>query len=293
MIRHWNRHIQPVIELVKPRRVMEIGADWGWNTKKILAYCQASGCVADIVDPAPRPELHEVLAGFGKEYSYHPLKSLQAIPQLLTPDIALIDGDHNWYTVFNELSQMYARANETGALPPICIMHDVDWPYARRDMYYNPDDVPVAQRHAYAYRGMVPGVKELREDGMNGFHANALVEGGPQNGVMTAIEDFIASSKLDIRLYTLPYFNGLAFLVPQQRMTDELKSLIEGFFGKEELLKSCIALEEETNRLRARFQHTEARLIKRTEALQRARNMLAKQNETITALTGKNPPEPK
>ena len=32
MIRHWNRHILPIIELVKPRRIMEIGADQGWNT---------------------------------------------------------------------------------------------------------------------------------------------------------------------------------------------------------------------------------------------------------------------
>jgi len=293
MIRHWNRHVMPVIELVKPRRMMEIGADWGWNTRKILAYCKSNGCHADIVDPAPRPELHQVLADFGKElYSYHPLKSLQAIPQLLTPDIALIDGDHNWYTVFRELTLMFARASETDAPPPICIMHDVGWPYARRDMYYNPNDVPQAQRHPYAYRGMVPGVAELREDGMNGFHANALQEGGPQNGVMTAIEDFIASSSLDIKLYTLPYFNGLGFLVPEQRMTAELKALIEGFFTAEELLKSCIALEEETNRLRARYQMTETRLTKRTEALQRARNLLAKQKEVIEALTGKKTTAP-
>jgi hypothetical protein len=283
MIRHWNRHVMPVIELVKPRRIMEIGADWGWNTRKILAYCRTTGCHADIVDPAPRPALHEVLAAYGDEYTYHPLKSLQAIPQMLTPDIALIDGDHNWYTVFRELTLMYARADETAALPPICIMHDCDWPYARRDMYYNPNDIPAAQRKPYAYRGMMPGVSELREDGMNGFHANALQEGGPQNGVMTAIEDFIASSNLNIQLYTLPYFNGLGILVPEQRMTPELKALIEGFFSAEELLKSCIALEEETNRLRARFQQTEARLTKRTDALQRARSLLAKQKEIIDA----------
>jgi len=289
MIRHWNRHVMPVIELVKPSRIMEIGADWGWNTRKILDYCKTSGCHADIVDPAPRAELHAVLAEFGSEYSYHPLKSVQAIPQLLTPDIALIDGDHNWYTVFKELSLMFARASETDALPPICIMHDVGWPYARRDMYYNPNDVPQAQRHAYAYRGMLPGIAELREDGMNGFHANALTEGGPHNGVMTAIEDFIASSSVDIKLYTLPYFNGLGFLVPAQRMTEPLRALIEGFFTADELMKSCIALEEETNRLRARFQMTEARLIKRTDALQRARTLLAKQKETIDALQNKNP----
>jgi hypothetical protein len=293
MIRHWKRHVLPAIEAIKPRRILEIGADWGWNTREILAYCRTSGCRADIVDPAPRPELHDELAKFSSElYHYHPLRSLQAIPQLLTPDIALIDGDHNWYTVFHELKQLYARAHETDAPPPICIMHDVGWPYARRDMYYNPDDIPVQWRHPYAYRGMLPGVSELHEDGMNGVLANALHEGGPLNGVMTAIEDYIASSKLDIQLYVLPYFNGLGFLVPEQRMTAELKALIEGFFGAEELLKSCIELEKGSMRTRATLQKTETRLQQRTDALERARRIMAKQKALIEAFEAKKAAAP-
>jgi hypothetical protein len=285
MIRHWTRHVRPIIETVKPRRLIEIGADWGWTTREVVAWCQANGGHLDVVDPSPRPELHQELAIFPREfYSYHPLKSLQAIPQLLTPDIALIDGDHNWFTVFNELLQVYVRAHETGAPPPICIMHDVAWPYARRDMYYNPSDIPVAFCHAYAYRGMLPDISELQEDGMNGVLANALHEGGPKNGVMTAIEDFIESSKLDIKLYVLPYHNGLGILVPAQRMTAELQALIDGFFSGDELMQACLSVEKDSMRLRATLEKTETRLSKRTEALERARSLLAKQNARIEAL---------
>lgn len=285
MIRHWKRHVLPIINTVRPRRLIEIGADWGWTTREVLAYCKATGGHLDVIDPSPRPELHEELARFSREhYTYHPLKSLVAIPQLLTPDVALIDGDHNWYTVFNELSQVYTRAHETGAAPPICIMHDVSWPYARRDMYYNPDDIPTQFLHPYAYRGILPDVSELNEEGMNGVLANALHEGGPKNGVMTAIEDFIASSSLDIKLYVLPFHNGLGILVPAQRMTPELQAVIDGFFSSEQLMLSCLSVEKSSMQVRAILATTENRLKQRTDALTRARALLAKQQETIEKL---------
>jgi hypothetical protein len=179
------------------------------------------------------------------------------------------------------------RAHETGAAPPICIMHDVAWPYARRDMYYNPDDIPVAFCHPHAYRGMLPDTSELQEDGMNGELANALHEGGPKNGVMTAIEDFIASSKLDIKLYVLPYHNGLGILVPATRMTAELQALIDGFFSGDELMQACLSVEKDSMRTRATLQKTENRLSKRGEALVRARDLLTKQKAIIEALKKK------
>ena len=288
MIRHWKRHVMPIIETVRPRRIMEIGADWGWTTREALAWCRSNDARMDVVDPSPRPELHEELAKFDKSlYRYHALKSLQAIPQLLTPDVALIDGDHNWYTVYNELAHLFARARETDATPPVCVMHDVSWPYARRDMYYNPDDIPLQFRHPFAYRGMLPGESELQEDGMNGALANAIHEGGAKNGVMTAIEDFLAGSKLDIKSYVLPFFNGLAILVPAQRMTAELQAVIDGFFSAEGLMASCIAMEKDTNRLRAVMEQTENQLARRTQALERARELLAKQKATIDALRAK------
>jgi hypothetical protein len=83
MNRFWHRYIKPLIEIAQPSRILEIGADSGWNTRNILEYCQATGTHADIVDPAPQPSLHTVLAQFGtNEYRYFPLKSIAAIPQL-------------------------------------------------------------------------------------------------------------------------------------------------------------------------------------------------------------------
>jgi predicted O-methyltransferase YrrM len=276
MNRFWRRFIKPIMECVKPRRMMEIGADFGWNTVNLLAYCRASGAHLDIIDPAPRAELRAVLAPFDAEYTYIDRKSIDAIPLVATPDIALIDGDHNWYTVFTELTLLFARAAQLSVTPPIVLNHDVAWPYARRDMYYNPEDLRAEQRHPHAYRGMIPGSSELVEGGMNGVLANALHEGGPQNGVLTAIEDFIASNSVPVSFWKLPFFNGLGILVPKQRLTPELQRVIDGFFSAESLLETCQAIEEDAMRVRGELTATQIRLLKRTEALERARALLVK-----------------
>jgi len=61
MHRFWTRYIGPVIETAQPRRIMEIGAEFGWNTSRILQYCKRTGAHADIVDPVALPSLTSVL----------------------------------------------------------------------------------------------------------------------------------------------------------------------------------------------------------------------------------------
>ncbi|RDI98727.1 class I SAM-dependent methyltransferase [Dyella solisilvae] len=285
MNRFWHRYLKPLIDTAQPHQLIEIGADRGWNTRNILTYCRQTGARADIIDPAPQASLHQVLADFGPaEYRYHPLKSVAAIPQLDTPDLALIDGDHNWATVYSELTLLQARAEQQNLPPPIVLGHDVAWPYARRDMYYNPDDLDASQKHAHAYMGMLPGVNELVEQGMNGVLANALHEGGPRNGVLTAYEDYIESSGIDYTFRKLPFFNGLGILVPAARMTPRLQALIDSFFTAESLQEACMAIEADSMHLRAILTQTESCLTRRTAALERAREAIDLQRQRILEL---------
>ena len=101
------------------------------------------------------------------------------------------------------------------------ILHDVLWPYGRRDLYYTPETIPEQFRHPYAQRGMRPGRSELLPEGGGGVSPtlnNALFEGGPRNGVMTAVEDFIAESDEALRLVVVPIYFGLAIVVSEERL---------------------------------------------------------------------------
>jgi hypothetical protein len=274
MHRFWTRYIKPIVETVAPDRMMEVGAEFGWNTERLLNYCRETGTHIDVVDPAPHRALHDVLARFDKEYTYHPLKSLDAIPRLRPAQLVLLDGDHNWFTVYNELVLIYLHAAKAGQEPPVVLFHDIAWPYARRDMYYDPESLNVADRHPYAYRGILHDQSDLTDAGLNGHLANALHEGGSRNGVLTGVEDFQASSDVRTSLHLLPFFNGLGILVPEARMTPALRAVIDGFFSSESLLETCKVLEKDGMSVRADLSVMKVTLTKRTEALTRARKRI-------------------
>ena len=84
-------------------------------------------------------------------------------------------------------------ARRAGAFLPVMVMHDVGWPYGRRDLYYEPEQIPAEFRQPYDQRGMGRARKKLLPKGGGGLNPwmnNAETEGGPRNGVMTALDDF-------------------------------------------------------------------------------------------------------
>jgi hypothetical protein len=126
-------------------------------------------------------------------------------------DCILIDGDHNWYTVFNELRLI----RERGLLRRggMIFFHDVGWPFGRRDMYYQPDTIPQEYRHKHELKGIVRGRSQLVDSGGgNAKDWNAVHEGGPKNGVLTAIEDFQSAHPSEYRFCRVRLAAGLGIM---------------------------------------------------------------------------------
>jgi hypothetical protein len=274
MHRFWPRFISPLLLAAAPKRVLEIGAEFGWNTRALLELGREHGFFLDIVDPAPHPVFHEELAKFDGGYAFHAAKSLDVIDALPAPDFVLLDGDHNWFTVYNELQAIFLAAHRAGNAPPIIVMHDCAWPYARRDMYYDVTAIMEANRHPHARRGFVPGQSELTDDGINGHFANAVHEGGPRNGVLTAVEDFLAVAGSDVEFRRLPFFNGLGILVPHARRTDAVAQTVASFFSPASLLETCETLERDGMNVRVDLARCRLDLTRRTDALMRARTTI-------------------
>jgi len=189
--------IRPCLERARVRTVVEIGAEFGGMSQVLADWCAGVDGRLTCVDPAPKDEfLHWVAAN--PQVTHLPLPSLEALPQLAQcPDVWVIDGDHNYYTVRNELNQIDAICRREGK-PLLAFLHDISWPCARRDCYYAPDRIPPAHRHAYSYDAGVhvddDAVHINRGWRGHGQFAWALHEGGPANGVLTAVEDFLATA---------------------------------------------------------------------------------------------------
>ena len=229
MNRFWKNIILPLFNEIKPKVIVEVGCFRGDNTKNILEdYCKINNAKLKSIDPEPHVDFNPI--NFKKEYGdsfeYFKNLSLEIIPVLKDYDVILIDGDHNWYTVFHELKAIESNFFQDNF--PFIILHDVSWPYARRDLYYNPENIPDEFRHPYEKLAMFPGIEKLGNIGLNETLNNAIYENTPRNGVLTAIEDFIDSTSLDLTFFSINVFYGLGIIC--QNTDENRKMILELFY---------------------------------------------------------------
>jgi len=244
MFPFWETAIAPVIEASAATRVVEIGALRGETTALMLDRL-GPGVELHVVDPVPEFDPTEHEKRFPGRYIFHRDISHNVLPRLPAVDVALIDGDHNWYTAYHELRMLSATAREAGKPLPVLVMHDVGWPYGHRDLYYAPERIPEEFRQPYDQRGMQPGRRELLPPGRGGLSPtmnNAVQEGGPRNGVMTALEDFMREHDRPLRRVVLPLYFGLAIVVEEERLAHQpelarVLDRLESAEGRRELLE--------------------------------------------------------
>lgn len=193
--------ILEALALADAREIVEIGSEYGGMSPFLAEHCRARGGRLTTIDPSPKREFMEWLK-ISPDVRHHAKASLEALVDVDEADAWVVDGDHNWYTVYNELGHIDAISRRAGR-PLLVFLHDIGWPWARRDLYYAPEKIPGEYRHAHSFEaGVVLGQDRLIDGrgfrGMGQF-AIAKVSGGPRNGVMTAIDDFLAEALRDGR----------------------------------------------------------------------------------------------
>lgn len=207
----FSSEILDCLEIVRPSRIVEIGSESGGVTMELAEWARAHDAVLVTIDPDPAPVVQaassdnpslEVVTG----------ASPAALAGLERGDVYVIDGDHNHWTVLEELRFAFGDGDST----PLVVLHDIAWPCARRDQYYAPERLPGGAVHEHSFRGGVrPGNPGLVADGFQGAgaFARAIREGGSANGVLTAVEDFM-DERAGLELLRIPCVFGLGFLYP-------------------------------------------------------------------------------
>ena len=222
MLAFWPEIIHPLLQELDPKHIVEIGSEEGKTTRLLLQFAQSRGAVVHAVDPGPVFDVAAWQKQYGETFDFHRLPSLVALCAIERFDAVLIDGDHNWFTVFNELQLIERRALDATRPMPLILLHDVAWPYGRRDLYYAPDAIPAEHRQPWAKKGISPTRSELLDQGgLNAKMCNALREGGKRNGVLTAVEDYLAQTMFRFQLVVIPAVFGLAILLPEPLAADK------------------------------------------------------------------------
>ena len=232
MNRFWNSIMLPILKSIDAKYIVEIGSETGVNTINILEYCIEYDGHMTSIDPFPLFDINEFKDKYGDKFEIYQDLSLNVLSQLNDYDAILIDGDHNWYTVYNELKLI--EQNFKCKKFPLVFLHDIGWPYARRDLYYNPDNIPEEYRQSYEKKGMYPDKSELEEErGLNYFLNNAVRDDTLKNGVLTAVEDFIYESELEFSFITIDAFFGFGILFPENK---ELESFVKETIANSDLI---------------------------------------------------------
>jgi HAD superfamily hydrolase (TIGR01549 family) len=204
--------LAPLLAVLRPQSICEIGVEGGLGAGFLLECCREIGCRYTGIDPALPDPVRQMIEDAG--HRLVPKKSLAVLADLPLQDVYFIDGDHNYYTVRNELAIILNAARRADRYPCI-LLHDVAWPCARRDFYYCPSDIPDEARHEYDFEcGVALDHPELVRGGFRscGIYALAKREGGPRNGVLTAVEDALVDGNSDWELIIIPVVFGLGIL---------------------------------------------------------------------------------
>ncbi|HUZ29379.1 MAG TPA: class I SAM-dependent methyltransferase [Solirubrobacteraceae bacterium] len=203
--------ILAALETSGAESAIEIGAYAGDFTHLLLLWGGPRGMKVTAVDPSPQPEL-EQLADEHAELELIREPSLTALERIPLADAIVLDGDHNYYTVTEELRRIAERSHSERQHLPLILLHDVCWPHGRRDDYYDPDQIPPEYRQPVVEGGgLYPGVTGVYTGALP-YKWPAAEEGGPRNGVLTAVEDFIEAHEERLRLAVVPTFYGLGLL---------------------------------------------------------------------------------
>ena len=229
---HFASEYRRLMDTLRITRIAEIGSETGLNTAELLRYAKGRGAKLIAVDPA------ESRFPFATEnepdFTFFRETSAEFLARPIAAEALFLDGDHNYATVLADLQTIHRRRAETGV--KILFLHDVSWPWARRDLYYDPARI-ANPRPCHADRDVSPytaGSPGLPPAG----YMTADEEGGPENGVLTAAEDFLARHDgWDFR--RIPVLYGIGILVCRENLAPEERAalfpLLDGLDSHREL----------------------------------------------------------
>jgi hypothetical protein len=267
-----------VLDAAGARSVTEIGAYAGDLTRDFADWAEQRGGEVIAVDPFPQPALTS-LAEEREVLTLVEEPSFEALRHIERTDAVVIDGDHNYYTVSRELQAIGERFG--GDRFPLLILHDVRWPHGRRDAYYAPDAIPADERHPMASGVIFPGEEGIAWGGLP-YRDVAEKEGGPRNGVLTALEDFL-EGRDGLRIAIVPAFYGVGFVWPGTAdWSDAVASLLEPLDRnpwlerlEQHRVYNLARLHQQTMRLQSELHRLHAFNERKTEVLEQLKESRA------------------
>jgi hypothetical protein len=218
LLLHSLSVFREIFEIVFTHRQIATVAEIGVESGQVSGiYVELGASAVYCVDPEPSDRLRSTLAG---NDALHLVEkpSPEVLPDLPPAQLYVLDGDHNYAVVERELRWIVANAPDA-----VVVMHDVLWPWSRRDLYYEPSLLSLADRHPASEDGPTVWHDGLTPAGFVGLGAFTVARqaGGERNGVATAVEDVLSAARDDWHFVVVPAVFGLGVLMRRGSAADE------------------------------------------------------------------------
>lgn len=241
MINFWGV-FEHLLTTFEPRHICEIGSERGITSSRLAQLLPST--IVSVVDPIISDEVKK-----RPNVSAYEETSKAFLERRLPIGFYIIDGDHNYETVELELNG--ALLNAPDDLPFCAVFHDVGWPFARRDGYYDPATVSDPKPYLFDIALKLEDDEIHEGSGWENGQSFALARehGGPRNGIRTAIEDFARKQGDGWHFLYLPAFYGLGIVWCDRHLDESRRMRMRELERAIEVLRPVFACSE-ANRLR-------------------------------------------
>lgn len=211
---NWAPIYVPLLDSLRPNRIVEIGSENGDNTMVLGQYCISNSIELHVVDTYPI--INNELAK-SKLINYHNCRSIDFIKNFQGAEVYFIDGDHNYHTLSEELKLI--EEADSNKMPLLLLIHDTGWPNGSRDSFYDLNTIEGEIPEHCDKNGPLPWKNYLDKRGFGaGLVSFALKEGGKNNGLRAAIKEFISLRKEWKYSFFSPFY-GLCFLCKNYKLS--------------------------------------------------------------------------
>lgn len=187
--RTLNKHITEHFGTDVNIKVLEVGVWNALNTRHLLETYPKISLTS--IDPLKSEEARQLEMEYPYRFTFIEDLSLNVMDGLDDDfDLILIDGDHNYYTVFNELETIFRKQHNNF---PLVILHDTHYPWGRIDGTYNLNTIPEG-KFQQERSGVLSAVEDfINEHTVEGSKDEyifklTLYQVGPGLGVLEVLE---------------------------------------------------------------------------------------------------------
>ena len=197
--------LSELFEIFSFKSVTEIGVFRGELSKVLMSFMREGGRInlLDIkFEPEARAQIEKSAVAEKVDANFMELRSAEALKLLEHSDLIVIDGDHNYETVSQELLECKRIA------PKVIVLDDVGWPCDVWDISYDPAELQEKDAYSEGVE-LSPLSPELLDS--YGLKFDWVKQRRDRSGSKPAVEEFLSENPT-YRYFSVPAFFGVGVL---------------------------------------------------------------------------------